>query len=503
MGSRSKFASVWKRQTVHKATIAALPALAGISLFYDNIEVMFWSSVVLPLGLMLGDAFLSRETRRNAPAAGKGGMVAEITSQLEVAQTSERMACLMLELDDARNIQREWGSEAVEMIHRELVLRLTSFMRRSDNVFILGTGKIGVVLSDVRTPELNALISMIKRLQEGLHQPFALDGATLQITVSVGFCLDLQSPQRAAVPMMEATERALVEAKLAGHGSVRAYSSLTPRAEYNPTALEAEVLEALTCGQVIPYFQPQISTDTGQITGFEALARWHHPDHGLIPPSEFIPLLEKAGKMEDLSEVILDQSLRALVAWDKAGLDVPTVSVNFATQELRNPSLVERIKWDVDRFDLEPRRLTVEVLETVISDHEDDVITRNIRELGNQGFNIDLDDFGTGHATLSNVRRFKVDRIKIDRSFVARADEDPEQQRMVSAIVGMAERLEIDTLAEGVETIGEQSILSQLGCTHLQGFGIARPMPLDESIEWMQEHQEKLASPILFHRKSG
>jgi EAL domain-containing protein (putative c-di-GMP-specific phosphodiesterase class I) len=182
---------------------------------------------------------------------------------------------------------------------------------------------------------------------------------------------------------------------------------------------------------------------------------------------------------------------------------VPTVAVNFATTELRNPSLVERIKWDVDRFEIEPARLTIEILETVLSGGPDDIITRNIRALRAQGFRIDLDDFGTGHASLSNVRRFGVDRVKIDRSFVMQADDDPEQQRMVAAIVGMSEQLGIETLAEGVETIGEQGILAQLGCTHLQGFAIAHPMPFEQTSEWIAKHNAKLTHTPRLNRRHG
>jgi EAL domain-containing protein (putative c-di-GMP-specific phosphodiesterase class I) len=207
--------------------------------------------------------------------------------------------------------------------------------------------------------------------------------------------------------------------------------------------------------------------------------------------------------MELLSETMLQHALRAMRAWGVAGHKIPSVAVNFATQDLRNPSLIERIKWDVDRFEMDPSRLTVEILETVVSENDDDIITRNIRALGDQGYRIDLDDFGTGHASLANIRRFAVDRIKIDRSFITRADEDPEQQRMINAIISMAEQMGIKTLAEGVETIGEKSILSQLGCTHMQGFAIARPMPFDQTLIWLEEHKSHLSKTSYFPRRTG
>ena len=232
------------------------------------------------------------------------------------------------------------------------------------------------------------------------------------------------------------------------------------------------VVDALENGEIVPWFQPQISTDTGRITGFECLARWNDPQRGEISPSEFLSQLEAANKMGRLLEVVLYHALTALKAWDQAGLDIQQVGVNFSSAELSDPNLLEQVAWELDRFELAPERLAVEILETVVGQGPDDVITRNIHGLSELGCRIDLDDFGMGHASLSSIRRFGVSRIKIDRSFVMKSDRDPEQQRMIRAILTMAERLDIETLAEGVETVGEHALLAQLGCTHVQGFGI-------------------------------
>jgi EAL domain-containing protein (putative c-di-GMP-specific phosphodiesterase class I) len=177
--------------------------------------------------------------------------------------------------------------------------------------------------------------------------------------------------------------------------------------------------------------------------------------------------------------------------WDKAGLSIPCVSVNFSASELRNPRLTEKLKWELDRFDLTPDRLCIEILETVVAEAENDVIVRNIAALADLGCGIDLDDFGTGHASITNIRRFAVRRIKVDRSFITKVDIDREQQKMVSAILSLAERLGLDTLAEGVETAGEHTILAQLGCGHVQGFLIARPMAFEDTFDWIAHYQTR------------
>jgi len=202
--------------------------------------------------------------------------------------------------------------------------------------------------------------------------------------------------------------------------------------------------------------------------------------------------LEEAGLLERLAEVMMYNAFAALKAWDSADLNIPQVGVNFAGPELNNPKLLEKIKWELDRFDLSPDRLAVEILETVVTGAADDTITMNIVALGDLGCKIDLDDFGTGHASIASIRRFSVNRIKIDRSFVMKADRDSEQQRMIGAILTMAERLGVETLAEGVETAGEHALLAQLGCTHVQGFGIAKPMPFESTMDWIAQHTEKL-----------
>jgi EAL domain-containing protein (putative c-di-GMP-specific phosphodiesterase class I) len=295
--------------------------------------------------------------------------------------------------------------------------------------------------------------------------------------------------------MLDAAEIAMDEARRAGRGSVRSFSAEMSDALESRINLSEEIGAAFDEGQIRPWFQPQISTDTGMVSGFEALARWVHPERGILPPQDFIEAVDNAGMLERLGEIILFHSLSALRLWDKSGYRVPRIGLNFALAELRNPRLVDKIRWELDRFDLTADRLNVEVLETVVADSDNDTITANIAALATLGCQIDLDDFGTGHASIANIRRFAVNRIKIDQSFVARVDSERDQQRMVSAILAMAEQLGLQTLAEGIETHAEHAMLAQLGCEHVQGFGIASPMPFEETMAWMDKHACRVGQP--------
>lgn len=490
---------------VRNAVLAMIPIFALIAYTTDADKVLLAISISLPFLLILtGIGNATGKRRPKDPATGlndEDTLIEALERELSESSDFRKTACIAVSIDNFSEISREWDKSACDFAIAQTAERLGSILRSGDELARLSKTSFGVMLCSIRAPETSAVLTLCERLEDAAAAPIQIDNGILNLTVSCGFCIDARAPERTGAGMMQAAKAALREAEQNAPRAIRGFSAKTQVPMVNTRT--NDVLKAMREGHIRPWFQPQISTDTGEITGMEALARWNHPAQGPLLPSAFLSVLEASHHLEELGESILNDALRALVEWDKAGVVVPSVAVNFATQELRNPSLVERIKWDVDRFELNPQRLTVEILETVISENDDDIITRNIRALGSQGFRIDLDDFGTGHASLSNIRRFAVDRIKIDRSFVANADSDPEQQRMIAAIIGLGERLEINTLAEGVETIGEQSILSQLGCTHLQGFAIARPMPFDQTIDWIRRHQESLSRPPVLGNQAG
>lgn len=413
-------------------------------------------------------------------------------------------AIFSIELDDHTALNERFEPAAIDRILTAIADRLVATMRDADVVCRTGDFRFSLCLGAVQHLDLESCIQMCSRYQQAIEEPIAIDGATIYVSVSVGFCLLNRAPGSTARDWINGSQAALSEAQRHGPSSIRAYSTELHSRLKNRAHLRDEVATALEQGHIQPWFQPQISTDTGKVSGFEALARWIHPDKGAISPAEFLPAIEDAGLLERLAEIMIYHSFTALKAWDSAGLEVPHVGVNFSGSELNNPKLVDKVRWELDRFDLTPDRLAVEILETVVTDNTDDTITRNINALTKLGCRIDLDDFGTGHASISSIRRFGVGRIKIDRSFVMKADRDPEQQRMISAVLTMAERLNIETLAEGVETVGEHALLAQLGCDFVQGFGIARPMPFEKTLDWVRAHENKLQdTPTLPLRRTN
>lgn len=422
-----------------------------------------------------------------------------LTTQAEGRQS----ALFFVEIEEFDTLTERFGRSAADTIMDRSAERILTALRAEDRVGQMGDARFAVCSSPARHLDLELCIQMAARLQSALEEPITVDGTSIYVSASIGFCQCSRAPRGLSSDWLGAASIALREATLHGPSTIRAFSDRMQQETTDRNLLRDEAEKGLEQGQFQPWFQPQISTETGELSGFEALARWNHPTRGMISPSEFLPALEDAGLMERLAELMMYHAFSALKAWDVAGVTVAQVGVNFAGSELNNPRLIDKIKWELDRFNLTPDRLAVEVLETVVASAPDDMITRNINALGALGCRIDLDDFGTGHASIASIRRFSVSRIKIDRSFVTKADRDPEQKRMISAILTMAERLEVETLAEGVETVGEHVLLAQLGCDHVQGFGIGRPMPFEQTLDWIARHEAKLADvPRLMDGKS-
>lgn len=486
--------------------LALLPAVMLAAYWLGGEAWMIGIAILAPVALALQS--LSRraaQTIQAAPSAEGYATEKRLISGLDEvladgAVSGKTTCCFVVAFDDLEVLQDQYGRLARDTVVARSAERLGLVLRSGDVVARLEGGLFAVSLCPVRRFDLEAGVQLAARLQAAVTSPMAIDDMTVHPSVSVGFCLADRAPAPTGASLLDAARAAADEAARNGPGAIRAFLPEMTRRRADRALLRAGVEQALDEGQIRPWFQPQLSTDTGAISGFEALARWHHPERGIISPMEFLPLIEDAGMAERLGEVILYGALSALTRWDKAGFVVPRVAVNFSAAELRNPKLSEKLKWELDRFNLTPDRLSVEVLETVAAKSDDDVIVTNLAKIAKMGCGIDLDDFGTGQACIGNIRRFAVKRIKIDRSFITRADVDPAQKQMVAAILSLSERLGLETVAEGVETPGEHATVAQLGCSHVQGFGIARPMAVEETFGWIERHQSSLSKPVRLGR---
>jgi len=495
--------------------LSFLPLFVVAAYWARNEAILFVVCFMFPLLLAFQE--LTRKTGPVDPAAPSDrdsdpltGLANRQHAMIRLADflqfernTGKETTVLHIDIDRFRQVNDRFGIDAGDHVLAELADRLRSCVRDNDVVARIDGDDFAIVLHPIKKSDFAVALSIADRIHAAVAQPFSVDQNTCYLSCSIGICLSDRAPAADAESVLASAEIALELARREGPGATRSFSPKMRRDTQKLHSLSAELEAALENGQIRPYFQPQICADTGAIAGFEALARWEHPQNGVILPDLFLKAIETTGKSGRLGEVILYHALSALNSWDRAGFRVPSVGVNFSSEELRDPKLVEKIKWEVDRFEIPPARLTIEVLENVVCNNDDDTITRNIRSLAAQGFGIDLDDFGTGHASIANLRRFAVNRIKIDRSFITNIDKDGEQQVMAAAIIRMAESLGLATLAEGVENIAEHSKLVELQCQYIQGFGIAKPMPFEETIAWLHQHRDKLATKDDTPRKTG
>ncbi|MCC5983832.1 MAG: EAL domain-containing protein [Rhodobacteraceae bacterium] len=432
----------------------------------------------------------------NAPLPLRRALLAEIAAQDSVAQLARlQAAVLVVALDRCPALDDRIGQAARDEILNHIGRRLRSMLRAGDYIARLDGCAFGVALSPEPRMSHDTLTALARRIQSALADPVRVNDSPVRPTVSVGLCSghvlgpaphgdrDRTSGARAKA-LLENAETAAEAALAAGPGGLCAYVPGMQGTAARRRARAQELARALEDGAIIAHFQPQVATGSGAVTGMEALVRWQREGR-MAPPDTFLPDLHDLGLSERLMQRMLAQALDALAQLDAQGLHVPGVAINLSEPELRLPGLADTVLWELDRRGIAPERLVIEVLETVVAGPADCGIARTIARLARAGCGIDLDDFGTGHASIANIRHFAVNRLKIDRSFVTGVDHDAGQHRLVSAIVSMAQELDLRTLAEGVETDAQAEALAALGCDALQGYAIGRPMPLDALTDWL------------------
>ena len=490
--------------------LAFVPALTLAGYWFGGEGFLLIASLTLPAalglaGLLTPEARPARARRDGTTGLPLAPAAVEALDRAfaESGTTGRSTAALALEIDDMAALSRQFGQTAAGEILRTTGARLRKALREGDLLARDGTDGFVVALEPVQRLDLEALVQLSTRLQKSLDDPIRIGGQGVHVTLGVGFCLPRRPAERQGEACLAAARAALADAQIAGPGSIRSYAPHRAVPAAPADDLAEELPAALDAGRIRAWFQPLLSTETGRVSGMEALARWEHPARGVIAPAAFLPAVEGLGLQRQLTAAMLDGALEAVSAWDAAGCDVPCVSVNFSGADLADPMLADRVAWALDRLDLAATRLTVEVLETVIAETGEDAVTRTISRLGDLGCTIALDDFGTGQAAIGAIRRFGVHRIKIDRSFVRRIDTDPDQHMMLTAILDLAGRLRVETVAEGVETVGEHALLAQLGCDHVQGYAVARPMPAADTFGWLRRHKANAAQPGWPGRRTG
>ncbi len=388
-----------------------------------------------------------------------------------------------LDLDRFKAINDSLGHKAGDDVLINVARLLLQHSRPHDLVARIGGDEFVIV---VKAPQSVAHLETLgQRLVVAISQPMMIEGTASEIGTSVGFTLATSTEATPDQMLIEA-DLALYQAKRNGRGQVFAFSS-DLRKDFNERRmLFAQIDAALNDDQFEPHFQPQICAGTGALHGCEVLARWRHPERGIIHPATFIAAAEDAGLIRQIDLMMVEKGLDALEDLRARGYSVPSISINAAPATLRDPNLPDRLLQEIHARGMVPGDLTVEILENTLIHSEDDYAIRSVDQLTEAGFSVVLDDFGTGYASMSNLSRLKINGIKLDRSLIAPMPNE-RSESIVAALVALSRSLDMKIVAEGVETKAQADRVKALGCDVIQGFLLGHTMNRADFARWYDD----------------
>ena len=398
-----------------------------------------------------------------------------ISQAIALAKRERRsLAILFLDLDRFKHINDSVGHATGDKVLQSVAKRLLACVRASDTVSRQGGDEFAILLSELAYPE--AAAASANKILLALTAPHSIEGQDLHLDASIGIGISIY-PEDGMDPEMliENADTAMYHAKKKGRNNFQFF-----KAEMNLKAIERQLIEsslrgALERGEFLLHYQPKVNLNTGEITGVEALIRWQHPDRGLVPPMQFIPVAEECGLILQIGRWVLREACRQARAWQDEGLPPMRIAVNVSPVEFRSDDFVESVRAILLETGLKARYLELELTEGVLM--EDAASTSAVlQQLKLMGVHLAVDDFGTGYSSLSYLRRFPIDVLKIDQSFVQQITSNSDDATIVSAIISMGKTLKLTVVAEGIETLEQKTCLQTQLCAEGQGYLFSRPL---------------------------
>ena len=400
------------------------------------------------------------------------------------ARSHRHLAIMFLDLDNFKSINDTLGHDVGDRVLQVVANRLLACLRESDTVARIGGDEFTVLVEDMTTME--SIAALAQQIIDSLSLPFPLDGREMFCTVSVGIAI-YPDDSESLDGLMKSADSAMYRAKEQGRNTYRFFTEDMHRRAYERLLLENRLRGALKRGEFQLHYQPQIDVASGATVGIEALLRWNDEERGLVQPLEFIGVLEDTGMIVEVGHWVLEEACAFNQSLREIGLPPIRVAVNISPRQFRQKGLVESIRQILSNTGLGAEYLDLEITESVLVDAVDapDVLER----LSGMGVRLSIDDFGTGYSSLSYLKRFPIDTLKIDRSFVRDIMTDSDDAAITVAIIALSRSLRLKVLAEGVETAEQLASLRHHGCDEIQGFLYARPMPGDALVAWLRKEQ--------------
>ncbi|HUW51206.1 MAG TPA: EAL domain-containing protein [Sulfuricella sp.] len=394
----------------------------------------------------------------------------------QASRADQMIAVMLLDLNRFKTINDTLGHDTGDLLLKQVAHRLAGCLRERDSIARWGGDEFTFLLPDLGHPEEAAEVAA--KILDALSKPFDLADEEMYINASIGISL-YPSDERTREGLVKNAEVAMYRAKEHGESAYQFFTTDMNARAFEHLTLENSLRKAMERGELELYYQPQVDLETGRVPGMEALLRWKHPEFGMVSPLQFIPLAEETGLIVPIGEWVLREACRQNKAWQDAGLGRLRVSVNLSARQFRQQDIVEMTATALADSDLSADCLELELTESYIMQNPEAAIS-TLKQLEAMGVFLSVDDFGTGYSSLSYLRRFPIDCLKIDRSFVQDVPGSADAAAIVSAIVAMANSLKLEVVAEGVETIEQLDYLKQLQCNRMQGFLFSRPVPANE-----------------------
>jgi len=402
---------------------------------------------------------------------------------------NKSLAVLFIDLDRFKNINDTLGHEAGDGVLRAVATRLMGGVREIDTVARLGGDEFVVLIEQVT--DMRQVDVVAQKLLKALAEPFMLDGCEYHVTASIGIS-SYPVDGDGGAELLKNSDIAMYRAKEEGKNRARFYAPAINRHSVERLSLESGLRRALQRGEFLLHYQPKVNIASGFVTGMEALVRWKRPESGMVSPAEFIPLAEETGLIVAIGEWVLKAACAYTRAWHSGGTQPLRVAVNLSARQFAQTSLVSDVARILDITGLRPEALDLEITESMVMGNPEQAI-QTLRQLKSMGISLSIDDFGTGYSSLGYLKRFPIDHIKIDRSFVKDIPHDNDDATITRTIIAMAHNLRLKVIAEGVETEAQLDFLRQNGCDEMQGYYFSRPLAEDAFLALLQAKDQEAA----------
>jgi len=386
------------------------------------------------------------------------------------------LAVMFLDLDRFKNINDTLGHDLGDALLQDFAQRLCHCLREGDTVARLGGDEFTILLEDMA--DVSDTTSLAEKILGALSAPFILDSQELFVTTSIGISVYPDDGHDVRT-LLKNADTAMYRAKDLGRDNCKFYSAEMSTLTHTRLTLETQLRRALERNEFKLHYQPQIDSTSGAIIGAEALLRWHHPERGLISPADFIPLLEDTGMIIPVGEWVLRTACKQASMWQDSGIPPICMSVNLSTRQLDTPDFAAFVSQALRDTGLGPEYLELEITESMLIQNAEKTI-EIMRAIKETGVSFAMDDFGTGYSSLSYLKRFPIKTLKIDRAFVSNMTEDSDDEAIVKTIIAMAHTLNLEVIAEGVETAEQVALLQKHACRLMQGYYYSKPQPADE-----------------------